>query len=107
MKKLFLLAILIGWLQGVNAQMTTGGKGSDCATYAMNELTSCLSSNNILYDMTTDESGIVFIVTQGNPPPGQIQSCIAQYNQFRADCSDLPIVVNNSSSGNQIEKTPH
>lgn len=107
MKKLFLIAILIGWLQGVNAQMTTGGKGSDCATQTMNELTSCLSSNNITFDMNSDGSGIVSIIAQNNTPPGQIQSCIAQYNQSKADCPDLPEVINTTSNGNQIGKTPH
>lgn len=108
MKKLLLILFFIGELQVSYSQMTTGGKGSDCATQAMNNLTSCLSSNNITYDMTTDASGVVYITAQGSPPPGQVQNCIAQYNQSRTDCPDAPAVVNNTpNNGNQIGKTPH
>lgn len=108
MKKLVLIATLVCSFQMLNAQMTTGEKGSDCSTQVLNDLNSCLTSNNITYVETTDESGIVHITAQGNPPPGQIQSCIAQYNQSTTDCPDAPVVVNDTpNNGNQIGKTPH
>ena len=108
MKKLFLILFIIGGLQMSYAQMTTEGKGTDCATQLMNDLNSCLTSNSITYDVTTGENGIVYITAQGSPPPGQIQSCIAQYNQPRTDCPEAPVVENNTpNNGNQIGKPPH
>lgn len=107
MKKVILSAIFAGAIQISHAQMTEEGKGSDCATQAINDFNSCLASNNITYDETNLGDGTIYITAQGNPPPGQIQSCIAHYNQSITDCPQAPAIVNNSNNGNQLGKTPH
>lgn len=115
MKKLIAIAMFICGTQALQAQMSEGGK-TDCSAEALNALYSCLASNNVTYDLTNattaDGSAAVYITGQGNPPPGQIQSCIAHYNQLRSGCPNAPSVINNTSNnengnGNQIGKTPH
>ena len=102
------MVILLSLFQCANAQMTTGGKGSECATQAMDDLISCLSFNNVTYDVTTDETGTVFITVLDGSPYGRIQSCLAQYNHTITDCPDATEVINNDTNkGNQQEKTPH
>jgi hypothetical protein len=108
MKKVTLIAIFASAIQVGYAQMTNDGKGNDCSTQAINDFNACLLSNNITSEMVYDGNSTIYLTAQGNPPPGQIQSCIAHYDQSRTDCPQAPVIVNNSSNnGNQLAKTPH
>lgn len=92
MKKFFLFTFLVTGLQINFAQENT------CVKDAMTALSTCLTDNNIVFNYT--ESGnTVYIYASGNPPPGQIQSCIAHYNTLTNDCPEAPVVVNGSGHG--------
>ncbi len=98
MKPLFALLACTLSVSGAFAQMTGGEKPAPCAEQAISNLSSCLNSNNIVFDMKDDGNGTITITAQGNPPPGQIQSCIAHYNKAKKLCPEAPAVINGTST---------
>lgn len=91
MKKLLLLTAIFTLIQ-VNSSL-----GDNCAKTSFNDLVTCLNDNNVTFNYTYSGSTI-YISGLGNCPPGQIQSCIAQYNSQTNDCPDAPVVVNSTSN---------
>lgn len=94
MKKLFLTTAFIIVMHVAYAQMTIGEKGaSSCGDQALNDLASCISSNNIIYEMTSDGNGTVYIMSEDHKANGVVHKCMAQYDQLVIDCPEAPEVV--------------
>lgn len=100
MKRTLAIIICTLSIQTGFAQMMEGEKSAPCAEGALSNLSNCLNSNNIVFEMKDSGNGNVTITAIGNPAPGQIQSCIAHYNQTRRQCPEAPVVVFSNQNGN-------
>ncbi len=92
MKKMFVIIVLFAGLQNNFFAQGYGSTTSACTTDALQNLANCLRSHGITYSMAS-HNGTYYIQAEGNPPPGQVQSCIAHYNSDSGSCPDAPIVV--------------
>lgn len=91
MKKLLVLTAIFTLIQ-VNSSL-----GDNCSKTLFNNLITCLNNNNVSFSYTYS-GNTIYISGLANCPPGQIQSCIAQYNAQTNDCPDAPVVVNSTSN---------
>lgn len=89
MKKLLVLTAIFTLIK-VNSSL-----GDNCPKTLFNDLITCLNNNNVSFSYTYS-GNTIYISGLANCPPGQIQSCIAQYNAQTNDCPDAPVVVNST-----------
>lgn len=81
----------------------SGGGSSSCVSTLFAELADCLSDNGISYSMISTGNAL-YLYAQGSPPPGQITSCLADYDDDRDDCEDAPVIVNQTGTNNGIKR---
>lgn len=101
MKKLIFTAVaLVGsfvLVPELNAQfgMSASGPaaGGNCANTCINALRGCLDENEVSFDLNQGSGGTMYLSTYGSFPPGQLTSCVAQYNSCRHSCPSAPAIV--------------
>ena len=97
MKKLIVVISLIALigLPIIFFAESTLAKADDyaCAEEALAELSSCLASKGIGHDFTK-EGDLWLLYVKGQHSPGQVQSCLAYYNQLKRNCPEAPVIIN-------------
>lgn len=74
------------------------GFGTSCQSHAIENLESCVGGNEISYTLSFS-GGNVYLYAYGSFPPGQLNSCVSQYNAERNQCPDAPVLLTRSSGG--------
>lgn len=88
---------------GTSASGSGSGSGGGCISTLFTTLANCLSDNGISYSMLS-AGDVLYLYAQGTPPPGQITSCLAQYDSNRSECEDAPVIVNQTGTTNGIKR---
>jgi hypothetical protein len=103
MKKKLLFTLMFAFI-GVNyyAQPGSGGTSGSCASTVLGSFATCLSNHGVSYYMV-DAGDEIYLYGTGSPPPGQITSCMVQYDNDRSSCPEAPVVID--KTGIYVGKT--